>query len=97
MSKVLIEESTLTALGDALRSKEIVPSLRDTEIDFLFKTPNATSYTDPTPTERISSEYEEIITIPEAVSLKVVLNEFISTKILLSNFFFFAILLAFLY
>lgn len=75
MSKVLIEESTLTALGDALRSKEIVPSLRDVPVEyFSFKTPNATSYTDPTPTNSGPERYEEIISIPEATNLEVVVT-----------------------
>lgn len=72
MSKVLIEESTLTALGDALRSKEFIPATRKGTImvDYLTLTLNTVSDTDP----YWNGEYEQSSTIDisfsEATSLK---------------------------
>lgn len=72
MSKVLIEESTLTALGDALRSKEFIPATRKGTIvvDCITLTLNTVSDTDP----YWNGEYEQSssidISFPEATSLK---------------------------
>ena len=73
----LIKASTLTAIADGLREQGIAPEFRNKASDFsLYKTPNAASYEDPTPSSYsgLSSEYVETITMSEATSLRLVCN-----------------------
>ena len=67
-----IKASTLSALGDAMRSK-VVPEYRDEEHDFdRLKTKYATSYDDATPVsfDRYETEYIRL-SYPEATGLRI--------------------------
>lgn len=72
----LIKDTTLTAIADGLRAKGVVPEGErvPTEVieSFKYKSSNATSLDDPTPTKRISAREITIVEVPEATSLELV-------------------------
>lgn len=72
----LIKDTTMTALADSLRAKGIVPEGERVPAEVVesvkYKSSNATSLDDPTPTERLAVQQELIISIPEATSLDLV-------------------------
>lgn len=73
----LIKDTTMTAIADSLRSTGYIPMGEEIPIEYVdvfkYKTANATSLDDPTPT---SWGTEEIIpiSIPEATSLEIVMH-----------------------
>ena len=79
MSKLFIKESTLTALGDAIRNKGIVPAEVSKSIG-KCKTSNATSLDDPTPTDFLRSSEYYIISGVDSDTVRVDLNCALSKK-----------------
>jgi hypothetical protein len=68
-----IKDTTIQAIADGIRDAGIVPKYKEVQIPFKFKTPNATSLDDPTPTEMhpYNGYRVAISTLPEAVSTEV--------------------------
>lgn len=72
----LIKDTTMTAIADGLRDKGIVPKYKKAIKPLKYKTPNATSVDDPTPTYEQTSAGESVsVTVPSpAVGMELIVD-----------------------
>ena len=70
----LIKDTTIQGIADGLREKGIMPKYYNGIVPFNFKSSNATSLKDPTPTHRITAEEYINISIAAAAKIEVIVD-----------------------
>ena len=70
----LIKDTTIQGIADSLRDKGFIPKYYTGIVPLKFKSSNATSLTDPTPTHRITEEEYITISIDKAVKIEVIVD-----------------------